>query len=337
MAQSYFIANQTVINCLDKYYGITLSSLTSIPLGADVDACVYKAQGSDGVLYFVKVKRGYHNNIGVKIQLLLHNAGIKNIIAPLQTNNKEVTCYFEGFTFIVYPFIEGENGFSRPLSDDQWIRFGKFLRQIHDVRLPDFIKDELVQSYSSKWRDRVRSIYTHIDSESKLSDDIAFNMTKFMKEKRSLINSLVDHAEQLAEKIKEPSPYLVLCHSDIHAGNLLITNDNFYIVDWDTPVIAPKERDLMFIGGGVGNVWNNQHEVDLFYRGYGDVEINKDLLAHYRYERILEDIVVYCEQLLLIANNEHRDKMYTEFMNMFKVNGVVDIALKTVIVKEARS
>jgi hypothetical protein len=42
-----------------------------------------------------------------------------------------------------------------------------------------------------------------------------------------------------------------LCHSDIHAGNILIdVNDDFYIVDWDNPILAPKEHDLMFIGGG---------------------------------------------------------------------------------------
>lgn len=44
-------------------------------------------------------------------------------------------------------------------------------------------------------------------------------------------------------------------------------NDTLYIVDWDDPIIAPKERDLMFIGGGVANVWNERHEEVSFYRG----------------------------------------------------------------------
>ncbi len=31
---------------------------------------------------------------------------------------------------------------------------------------------------------------------------------------------------------------------------LIDANDALYIVDWDNPILAPKERDLMFIGGG---------------------------------------------------------------------------------------
>ena len=43
----------------------------------------------------------------------------------------------------------------------------------------------------------------------------------------------------------------VLCHSDIHGGNILIADTGeLYVVDWDDPILAPKERDLMFIGGG---------------------------------------------------------------------------------------
>ncbi len=55
----------------------------------------------------------------------------------------------------------------------------------------------------------------------------------------------------------------------------------------------------MFIGGGVNNVWNNPHEQELFYKGYGKVDVNLIRLAYYRHERIVEDIAVYAQQLLL--------------------------------------
>ncbi len=64
------------------------------------------------------------------------------------------------------------------------------------------------------------------------------------------IHRLVDGAEQLAQMLQNDSHSCVLCHSDIHAGNVLIDQSNaIYIVDWDAPIMAPKERDLMFIGG----------------------------------------------------------------------------------------
>ena len=81
------------------------------------------------------------------------------------------------------------------------------------------------------------------------------------------------------------------CHADIHAGNVFIdTHNKLYIVDWDTLIFAPKERDLMFIGGGIEH-WYKEEQSGLFYKGYGFVEINLPALFYYRYERIIDDIV----------------------------------------------
>lgn len=47
---------------------------------------------------------------------------------------------------------------------------------------------------------------------------------------------------------------------------LVVDEESIYIIDWDEPMFAPKERDLMFIGGGIGNVWNKPHEIDYFMK-----------------------------------------------------------------------
>ena len=47
---------------------------------------------------------------------------------------------------------------------------------------------------------------------------------------------------------------LVLCHADLHAWNVLLDTDRqLWLVDWDETILAPKERDLMFVVGGIGN------------------------------------------------------------------------------------
>jgi len=152
----------------------------------------------------------------------------------------------------------------------------------------------------------------------------------FMKNNILTIQRLVDRAEQLAKILQNESPQFGLCHSDIHGGNVLIDDDTIYIVDWDDPIMAPKERDLMFIGGGVANVWNKPHEEALFYKGYGKIEINMTILTYYRHERIVEDIAEYGQKLLLTtAGGEDRSEMYKHFIDMFEPRGVVDIAFKT--------
>jgi spectinomycin phosphotransferase len=332
MIEKQSLSDRRIIDCLNNDYGIEVATLTFLPLGADMDASVYKAQTHDKSSYFIKLKRSHHHDIGAIIQLLLHDAGIPQIIAPLKTKYGQPIQYVDDFTLIVYPFIEGQDGFSRDLTNNQWITLGKALRQVHEFVIPLSIKDQIKrESYSPKWREAVRTIYTHIDAKPRIADDIALKLLTFMKEQRGTIQRLIDRAEQLGKKIQRQSPEFVLCHSDIHGGNVLIANDGtLYIVDWDQPIMAPKERDLMFIGGGIANVWNNPYEEEFFYKGYGKTEINMAILAYYRHERIVEDIALYSQQLLLTTDgSKDRAEIYKQFIDMFEPQGVVDIAFKT--------
>lgn len=325
------ISDDLVISCLKNNYGIKVATLTFLPLGADMDASVYKAQAHDQTSYFVKLKRGHHHDISVVIVELLQMMGIQQIIPPLKTIHGQPTQHIEDFTLIVYPFIEGQNGFNHNLTDNQWLDLGKMLRQVHEIDVPPTIQNRIRrETYSPKWREAMRSLYIHIETEP-IGDAVAFKLLKLMKKNMLVIRRLVDRAEQLSKKIQNLSTKFVLCHSDIHAGNVLMDgNDTIYMVDWDDPIMAPKERDLMFIGGGVANVWNKLHEEKLFYKGYGTTEVNSTILAYYRHERIVEDIVEYGQALLLTSGGgEDRLEMYKQFKSMFAPRGVVDIAFKT--------
>lgn len=325
------LSEQRIIDCLKIHYGIDVVTLTFLPLGADMQASIYRAQAQDQSSYFVKLKRGHHHDISTAIIQLLHHAGIQQIIPLVKTSHGEPAQHLDDSTLIVSPFVEGHDGFKRDLTEDQWYTLGKVMRQIHDINVPPGVQSKIHQeSYSPKWRQAVRLLYPFIESESN-SNEVGLKLSTFMKKHKVTIHQLVDRAEQLAQKVKNQPSKFVLCHSDIHGGNVLIDeNESLYIVDWDDPIMAPKERDLMFIGGGVANVWNKQHEEELFYKGYGKTEINMTLLAYYRHERIIEDIALYCQQLLLSrAGGQDRIQWYKQFTAQFEPQGVVEIALKT--------
>jgi spectinomycin phosphotransferase len=325
------LPEQRLIDCLKINYDIEVETLTFLPVGADMHASIYKAQAHNKSSYFVKLKRGHHHDISAIITALLYNAGIQQIIPLVKTIHGQSTQRLEGFTLSVSPFIEGQDGFSRDLTDEQWYTLGKVMRQVHEIDVPPSIQAMVRrESYSPQWRQIVRSLYPLIESELS-GDTVAINLLTFMKKHESTIHRLVDRAEQLAQKIQNQSPKFVLCHSDIHGGNVLIDgNGAIYIVDWDEPIMAPKERDLMFIGGGVANVWNKPHEKELFYKGYGRIEINTTILTYYRHERIVEDIALDSQLLLLtMAGGQDRMKIYEYFVAQFEPQGVVEIAIKT--------
>lgn len=322
-----------IIRSLNCHYSIGVARLTPLLLGADIQASIYKAQAHDQKTYFVKLKQGDCSyELNTQVLKLLQTNGIKQIIAPINTVQSDPSCCIEGFTLIVYPFIEGKDGFSHALTDNQWITLGKTLRQIHEIKAPDSLKRHIRQeTFSPKWRKAVRSLYAYFH-EKEAKDEVSLKLWEFFQKNRSIIEQLTERSEQLSQTACGQSHPFVLCHGDIHGGNVLITdNHNFYIVDWDDPLLAPKERDLMFIGAGVANVWNKELEENLFYQGYGQTDLNWDLLTYYRYERIVEDIAIYGEELLLKSSQdaESRLEMYNHFMGMFEPGGVVDIAFKT--------
>lgn len=289
-----------------------------------MNALIYKADD-----YFVKMRKGTHQDIAVAILKLLLEHGIQEIIKPIPTITNQSILYIEGYSLVVYPFIQGNNGFQQALTRQQWKTLGQALKKIHEMDVPDTLKQQLRhESYSSKWRKNVHSLRDQMEQSPAL-DEYALQFIQFTRKKIEIIDILLAYAEELVLKAQqEPSPF-VLCHGDIHAGNLLLgSKDCLYIVDWDEPLMAPKERDLMFVGGGVANVWNKPYEEALFYEGYGKTNINQIIFAYYRCERILEDIALYTQEILS-SSSWHKAQSYSHFVDMFAVDGVVDIALRT--------
>lgn len=151
--QEKHVLSDLIITCLSTNYGIEDITLTFLPLGADTNASIYKAQTLDQKSYFIKLKRGHHHDISVEIVELLKSAGIREIIPPVKTIHNRTTQRIDDFTLIVYPFVEGQNGFNRNLTNDQWTTLGKALRQVHEVEVPLPVQNQIRrETYSEKWR-----------------------------------------------------------------------------------------------------------------------------------------------------------------------------------------
>lgn len=62
-------------------------------------------------------------------------------------------------------------------------------------------------------------------------------------------------ARPIPEKPYVAALDFVLCHADFHDANLLIDpTGRLFIVDWDEIILAPKERDLVFVTDTPGDL-----------------------------------------------------------------------------------
>ena len=301
MLEKPAIEDERIIACLQAEHGMRIVYIAFLPLGGDLGSAVYRAETDDGTPYFCKLRRReVFHEFTVEVPKLLSEQGIAQIIPPLVTQSGKLWAELDVFNLILYPFVEGTSGYDIELSERQWADFGAALKQIHTTPLPLALLHHLrKERYSSEWRNLCRDILQRLEHET-FDDPIAADMAAFLQPKRPMILLAIERAEQLAQEMASRPLELVLCHSDIHPGNLFIDKEGTpFIIDWDYPMLAPKERDLMFVGGGQGfKPYIAEQEKALFYRGYGQSQPDPMALTYYRYERGIMDIVVESERVL---------------------------------------
>lgn len=327
------LEDDRIIDCLKADYGLHVSRLAFRPLGADMNTAVYRAETVDNGSFFVKLRAGQFDQNTVLVPYFLHETGIRPIIPPLKSTQGRLWVELKPFNLILYPFVPGRDGYEVELAPGQWREFGAALRAIHATSLPASLASTVPrESYSPIWRDTLLRIL-ELARNSTYPDDVARKLAAFLNAKRAVIHLLVEHAGRLARTIQQRHLEYVLCHTDLHAGNIFIGDDGtLHIVDWDNPLFAPKEHDLMFIGGAQGFIASSpEEEESYFYQGYGAVVIDPEALAYYRFERIIEDIAVFGHQLLLSdAGGADRERALGFLMSNFNAGGTITAAYRAI-------
>ena len=128
--------DEKIITCLQEEYGLQVTRLAFLPLGADQNTAVYRAVAEEETPYFVKLRLNDFDEIAVTLPKYYRDQGIRQIIAPLAARSGQLWTGLEAYKLILYPYVEGKNVYEVPLSDRQWVDFGKALRRIHSVSVP---------------------------------------------------------------------------------------------------------------------------------------------------------------------------------------------------------
>jgi spectinomycin phosphotransferase len=326
------LPDDKIIACLQTEYGLLVATIAFLPLGADLNTAVYRVITDDETHYFLKLRGGVFDEASVALPKFLSDQGIAQVIAPLATSTGQLWANLDTFKVILYPFVEGRNGYEVELSDHHWIEFGAALKRIHSAVVPPSLSNHIQrETYSPRWREIVKTALARVETDA-FVDPVAVKLAVYLKAKRAEILNLVGRTERLAQTLQAQAPEGVVCHADLHAGNILIDAAGaLYIIDWDTLICAPKERDLMYAGGGqFGEARTPQQEESLFYQGYGQTPIDHRALAYYRYERIIQDVAVECEQIFsATGGGEDRAQALRYFTSNFLPGGVLEITYQS--------
>jgi spectinomycin phosphotransferase len=285
---------RAIIASLEAHYELRAASVAFLPLGFDPGAAVYEAPAADGTRFFLKVRFGSLDESGLLAARALSERGVPNVLAPLRTRSATLSAPLDGrpgHRLVLYPFIHGDSAMVTGLSEAQWRAFGATLRAIHDSRLEEVLRDRLrIEDFTLPSAALVRRILAHL-GETDFAGESAARFAAFWREHADLIHALLARAEELGRALRAEPFQRVLCHGDIHAANILVgADEQIHLIDWDAPLIAPRERDLLFVVGSRIARAVEPWEEAWFFAGYGAVAIDPQALIYYRYERIIEDL-----------------------------------------------
>jgi spectinomycin phosphotransferase len=272
-------------------FGVELVSIEPVLHGADEAAQLWHAVDAAGARYAVKLTGG-GTAAGLAVTAHLARHGTPGIAAPLRTHDDRPFADHDGRRLSVAPWVSDQRALDEPMTAAHWTGFGRLLARAHSTAPTG----ELAGLLPHEQHTHPRATAVVHDVRRGLAepgeDHLVRDLALFWRQHADAIGAVLDHADRLGERLRGGQHPEVICHADPHLGNLLLGPDGqVWLIDWDDAVLAPPERDLMFVVGGVlAFAPVTAQDQAAFFTGYGPAEIDPGRLAYYMCVRALEDL-----------------------------------------------
>jgi hypothetical protein len=214
-------------------------------------------------------------------------AGLAFVVAPVPASGGQMLVRVSGrYSLVVHPYVTGApagqfGGFARA-SDRQATL--DLLVQLHSVKPGRAPADDFVVP-------QLDALGPMLDEpvEAWRGGPYARRAGELLQAHAASLGVLVDAYAGLADAVAQGRDRMVITHGEPHAGNVMTTSGGLVLVDWDTVLLAPPERDLWDLAG------DDPALLGRYTRATG-VPVDPEALALYR---LWFDLAEICEYLAL--------------------------------------
>jgi spectinomycin phosphotransferase len=296
------IAEEQLRICLQQQYDLSHVTLEFLPRGRDYNAAVYRVVSEQGIAYLLKVTSRLLYEPSCLVPRYLWDHGISSVVAPIPTRSSALWTRLSDWTVIVYPFIDGDSSLTG-MTNGQWRGVGSIFKRIHKIRVqpggfPSLREETFDPGEYARWVHAFETQYLHKQDGD--SDSSHVLRTSWV-EHQSTIHTAVISLEKLAAMLQSQTFPYVICHADLHARNLIRDQEgHVFVIDWDEVMLAPKERDFIFI---------REPLADAFWEGYGQREIDWKLLSYFLWERVIQDVIEDTQNVCFKENLAEETKL----------------------------
>ncbi len=225
----------------------------------------------------------------------LRDDGLTFVVAPVADSSGDVLRVAgDHFAIAVYPYVHGRS----PDSDTYSTRADRLavldlVVTVH--RAPDpTSRHALVDAFAIQHRDELTAALTELSGR--------WDTGPYGEPARALLGRhagalqrVLAHYDLLVMAARGRSERAVLTHGEPHPRNTLMSDRGLMLIDWDTALRAPPERDVWTLADGDSDI------VDVYEATTGVVLLD-DTLALYRLRWDLTEISIYT----LLFRRPHR-------------------------------
>ena len=183
----------------------------------------------------------------------LRDSGATFVIAPLPTRAGQPVVRTDRFGVALYPYVDGQS--------HSW---GDFSTPAHRRGVLDLIV-ELHTAPRTALRHAMSDDFAvpHRDELELTSDrnavcwesgPYAGRTSRLLVENAHKIGLLFVRYDYLVKQYHRQPSRMVLTHGEPHPGNTMLTSAGWVLIDWDTVLLAPPERDLWSLDPGDGSI-----------------------------------------------------------------------------------
>ncbi|SDU56347.1 aminoglycoside phosphotransferase family protein [Jiangella alkaliphila] len=280
-------------------FGVVPGEVTPVGHGADAAAAVWMVRAGD-TRYAVKWSGG-GSAAGLLLPDRLASLGVDGVPAPVRALDGGLWSERDGRRLSLQPWVSDVRAVDAGLSPGQWTAFGALLARVHAVSAADVVARELpVEEHRPDAVLAATAAVTARLAGDGSGDDLVRGLAAAWRDGVELLGALTVQAAVLGARLRDRPARAVVCHTDAHLGNVLAGDDDaVWLIDWDDATLAPPERDLMFVVGGLpGYAPVGEWELGRFAEGYGAVDVDPDRLSYYRTVRALADLTEFAAELL---------------------------------------
>jgi hypothetical protein len=216
----------------------------------------------------------------------LRDAGYDFVVAPVRTDGGDIVASLsDRYVVAVYPLVNGQTHEYGSYADTA--HRDAVVRNVAAVhRSPDDCRRwALTETFSIARRADLFNAYSQLQQRWEFGP-FAEPARRLLAQHADVVARTFEAYDALVADVRTQPERFVLTHGEPHPGNTITTDRGVVLVDWDTALIAPPERDLWAMIG-------DDPLVTPQYETLAGVGIDQCAVEMYRLAWDLSEIAIY--------------------------------------------